>query len=291
MAGGVAAALLVLVGFLVLRPDPAPPTDSTFAIETTVPTSTPTSTPTSVAAVFGILKATAPPTVDGDVAEWASLPGSVIESDAFHCGTALWSGPDDYAANWRLVWDEENLYVLATVTDDVAVRNPVPTGNIRKGDTITVSLGTESGERDRALVADNFDTCRNRNASRPDPEPGEPGVPVESDFHLAMIPGGNDVVLWFAQGRGQGGFTEEDSIESSSITAAATELEGGSFLLEAAVPWAAIGLDGPPSELGVRLEGRDEDQELDAQRDTFISNAPGSMTPNTFTWATMRLEG
>ena len=44
-------------------------------------------------------------------------------------------------------------------------------------------------------------------------------------------------------------------------------------------------------ELGVRLEGRDEDQELDAQRDTFISNAPGSMTPNTFTWATMRLEG
>ncbi len=261
VAGGVAAALLVLVGFLVLRPDPAPPTDSTFAIETTVPTSTPTSTPTSVAAVFGILKATAPPTVDGDVAEWASLPGSVIESDAFHCGTAFWSGPDDYAANWRLVWDEENLYVLATVTDDVAVRNPVPTGNIRKGDTITVSLGTESGERDRALVADNFDTCRNRNTSRPDPEPGEPGVPVESDFHLAMIPGGNDVVLWFAQGRGQGGFTEEDSIESSSITAAATELEGGSFLLEAAVPWAAIGLDGPPSELGVRLEGRDEDQE------------------------------
>ncbi len=282
VAGGVAAVLLVLVGFFVLRPDPGPPTDSTFAIETTVPS--------SIATTSGIVLATAPLTIDGDDTDWAALPGSVIEADAFHCGTELWSGPDDYAADWRLAFDDENLYLQATVTDDVAVRNAVSTGDIRNGDTVTVSLGTGSGERDQALVADEFATCPERGASRINPGSGQPGVPLESDFHLAFIPAGSGVAVWFAQGNGQGEFSDDDSLDSSVISAAATELGEGSFLLEAAVPWVSIGLDEAPPQLGVRLEGRDEDEEFDGNRDTFISNAPGSVTNNTLTWATLQLQ-
>ena len=282
LAGGAAAALLVLVGFFALRPDPAPPTDSTFAIDTTVPT--------SVAPTSGIVLATAPLTIDGDDTDWASMPGSVIEADAFHCGTELWTGPDDYAADWRLAFDEENLYLQATVTDDVEVRNPVSTGEIRRGDTVTVSLGTGSGDRDQPLVPDEFATCPERRASRLNPGSGQPGVPLESDFHLAFIPSGSGVAAWFTQGNGQGEFSDDDSLDSSVIPAAATELEGGSFFLEAAVPWTSIGLDGAPTQLGVRLEGRDEDLEITGDRDTYISNAPGSVTNNTLTWVTMQLD-
>ena len=199
--------------------------------------------------------ATAPLTIDGDDTDWASLPGSVIEADAFHCGTELWSGPGDYAADWRLAFDDENLYLQATVTDDVAVRNPVSTGNIRSGDTITVSLGTGSGERDQALVADDFDTCPKRGASRDDPGPGEPGVPVESDFHLAFIPAATTSPCGSPKGEGKGGSRKTTPSTRVSITAAATELEGGSFLLEAAVPWTSIGLDGARQVTGSETRG------------------------------------
>ena len=288
LAGGVAAALLALVAFVALRPDPGPsPTGTTARPETTISSQTSTSSETVPPdpATAGIERTAVPPTIDGDEADWAALPGAVIAS-VMHCGTDVWSDPADYEANWRLAWDDQNLYLMATVTDDIENRNPVSTSDIRAGDTITVSLGTEPAPRDQALVEDEFATCEERRKTVDNPGAGEPGVPLESDFHLAFIPG----ATWFAQGDGQGEFNPENSIEPVAIVADAVELEGGGFQLEAAVPWSAIGLDSPPTELGVRLEGRDEDGQAEG-RDIFVSTAPGSVTNDTRTWATMRLLG
>jgi hypothetical protein len=111
-------------------------------------------------------------------------------------------------------------------------------------------------------------------------------VPTESDFHLALIPDENEVATWFVQGGGQPPFV--GAIDASAITVEAVELGGGSFRLEAAVPWAAIGMSGPPDDLALRLEGRDEDGGAEG-RDTFVSNAPGSVTKNTATWVVLPL--
>jgi CHAT domain/Carbohydrate family 9 binding domain-like len=290
LAGGIAAALLALVAFLALRPDPGPGlTDTTARPETTISSQTSTSSETVPPdpSAAGIVRASEPLTIDSDDAEWAALRGGVIAS-VFHCGDDVWSGLDDYDANWRLAWDDQKLYLLATVTDDVEARNPVSTSTIREGDTITVSLGTEPASRDQPLVEDGFGTCKERGDSFTNPGAGEPGVPLESDFHLALIPGDNEVATWFAQGDGQGAFT--GSIDASAIITETVELEDGGFQLEAAIPWAAIGLDGAPAELGVRLEGRDKDLES-ARPDTYVSTAPGSVTNDTRTWATMPLLG
>jgi hypothetical protein len=287
IAGGVAAALLGLVAFLAFRPDPEPSPTDTTPVETTVAsqTSTPSETVPSGTAAAGILRAATPPTIDGEDAEWAALPGAVITS-VLHCGTAAWSGAADYEANWRLAWDDENLYLLATVTDDIGVRTPAATSAILRGDTITISMGTGPGQRDRAIVGDGFATCPERGSSRDLPDPGEPGAPTESDFHLAFIPDENEVATWFVQGGEEPPFT--GAIDPSAITAEAVELGGGSFRLEATVPWEAIGLSGPPDELALRLEGRDEDGEA-AGHDTLVSNAPGSVTKNTTTWVVLPL--
>ena len=280
-----AAAVLAVAAFLVFGPDPGPgPTGSTAGVETTVPSPTSVPPDTADSAAPGIFRTPAPLNIDGDDGDWTSLSGEAISSDVLHCGTAAWSGPDDYEATWRLAWDDEGLYLLVVVTDDVRMRNPASTGDIRMGDTITVSLGTGPGPWDQELFEDGLATCQE--GTRENPGPGEPGVPSELDFHAALIPDGDEVAVWFAQGNGQGPF--EDAIPSP-IRTAATELGGGGFQLEAVVPWEAIGLDGPPRQLAVRLEGRDEDDDADG-RDTFVSNAPGSVTNNTLTWVTLPLQ-
>ena len=287
LAGGIAASLLALVAFLVLRPDNGPPpTDTTTPIETTVALQTSTSSETVPAgtAAAGIVRASEPPTIDGDDAEWAALSGAVITS-LFHCGTSVWSTPADYEALWRLAWDDRNLYLLAIITDDIGVRTPAATAEILRGDTITISMGTGPGQRGQALVGDGFATCPDRANSRDLPDPGEPGFPLESDFHLAFIPDGEEVAIWFIQGGEELPFT--GAIDPSAITAEAVELGGGSFRLEAAVPWTAIGISGRPDELALRLEGRDEDGEAQGH-DTLVSNAPGSVTKNTATWLSSR---
>jgi hypothetical protein len=78
------------------------------------------------------------PTVDGDLAEWAS--GAPVHlADASHVvGVPHWT-PHNLSARAWMMWDDENLYVAAAVTDD-HFHQPYSGGNVWQGDGIQLFL-------------------------------------------------------------------------------------------------------------------------------------------------------
>lgn len=66
------------------------------------------------------LRAPAPPAIDAVLDEWADVPlFSANTQRQFLRGAALWRGPDVDSFDVQVMWDEENLYLAATVRDPV----------------------------------------------------------------------------------------------------------------------------------------------------------------------------
>jgi hypothetical protein len=68
-------------------------------------------------------RAAAPPTIDGDLADWKDVPSiSLGQEDQWH--GRPWSGPEDLSAVIYARWDEQNLYLAFAVTQ--AIFTPPP---------------------------------------------------------------------------------------------------------------------------------------------------------------------
>lgn len=61
-----------------------------------------------------------PPTIDGDLVEWADVPAfSANTSRQFLRGVGTWRGPDVDSFDIQFMWDDEKLYLAARVRDPV----------------------------------------------------------------------------------------------------------------------------------------------------------------------------
>ncbi len=66
------------------------------------------------------LRAPSPLTIDGALDEWADVPVfSANTARQFLRGAALWRGPDVDSFDLQIMWDDDNLYLAATVRDPV----------------------------------------------------------------------------------------------------------------------------------------------------------------------------
>lgn len=64
-------------------------------------------------------QALAPLTIDGDLSEWNTSTPLVLEDESQLIRDGdYWNGPDDLSARVYLMWDEDNLYIGAEVTED-----------------------------------------------------------------------------------------------------------------------------------------------------------------------------
>ncbi|MBI5961318.1 MAG: hypothetical protein HY866_21445 [Chloroflexi bacterium] len=65
-------------------------------------------------------RAPSPPTIDGALDEWADVPVfSANTARQFLRGAALWRGPEVDSFDLQFMWDDENLYLAATVRDPI----------------------------------------------------------------------------------------------------------------------------------------------------------------------------
>ncbi len=227
----------------------------------------PTSTlPATVAANLGAVQAerlAAAPTIDGSLSEWGSV--AAVRSDNRVYSVAGWDGSEDLTAVWQLAWDNGNLYVAVTVTDDTHVQTA--SGNqIFRGDSVDMQ----------------FDTARNADF-------GDGLSP--DDFQITLSPGnfaGSGPSAFRYQGTASGAIL--DAPGGNNVTVAAQQT-GSGYTLEAAIPWLDLNLE--PSEgltIGLALNANDNDTPGTAVQEVMMSNMPNRTLTNPTTWGTLTLK-
>ncbi len=81
--------------------------------------------------------------VDGRLSDWdKSKPLSMKNSSYLKEGLD-WAGPEDLSGVAYLMWDEENLYLAAEITDKIPLVNKQQRQNVWNGDAIEVVLGLD----------------------------------------------------------------------------------------------------------------------------------------------------
>lgn len=205
----------------------------------------------------------APPTIDGNLAEWAGVP--TTRSDTVVFAASTWDGTEDLEASWQLAWDEAYLYVAVTIADDIHAQNQ--TGNtLFRGDSLDLQFDTDrSGDFGPRLSPD--------------------------DFQLTLSPG-DFAGLPPAAFRFQG--TADDSMLDApgghSVQVAAQPQPSG-YTLEAAIPWRDLNLaPSPGMEIGLALNASDNDQPGVAAQELMKSNAPNRTFSDPTTWGTLLLQ-
>jgi hypothetical protein len=204
---------------------------------------------------------TSPPTIDGNLVEWA---GAATYESAFRVfNDASWDGTDDLTALWRLGWDSNNLYMAVEVTDDRHVQTQ--TGNqIFRGDSLDMQFDINLASSPDGLSPDNFQLIFS---------PGDfAGLPP-SAFRFQGTAGGQIL----------------DAPGGHHVTLAAQPTALG-YNLEAAVPWSDLNVT--PSAgltLGLALNANDNDTPGTAVQEVMMSHVPGRTLTDPSTWGTLTL--
>jgi hypothetical protein len=94
---------------------------------------------------YKALKVKEPPKIDGDLGDkaWQWAEGVYVDEWESNGGTS--KGPEDISLTFYVLWDDDNLYFAAEVTDDEQLHENSG-GNIWNGDAIQISI-EPSGER------------------------------------------------------------------------------------------------------------------------------------------------
>jgi hypothetical protein len=201
-----------------------------------------------------------PPTIDGFLDEWTSFP-------AYHSAHRVyahssWNGRETLQAFWYLAWDDDHLYVAATVVDDVHVQTQP--GNLAyRGDSLELQIDTN--------VAAGLDYLT-------------PAV-----YQILLSPGDFEALPPSAfRFRGNDQRQIRDAPGHAIRVAARKTLNG--YTLEAAIPWRDLGVTPYAGlVLGLALNANDNDTPGAAVQEVMVSNVPGRMLTNPATWGTITL--
>ena len=203
-----------------------------------------------------------PPTIDGDLAEWA---GATTESAFRVYSHSSWDGTDDVTAVWRLAWDADNLYVGVSVTDDAHVQTQ--SGNqIFRGDSVDMQIDTDrNGDFGNGLSRD--------------------------DFQIILSPGdfaGRPPSAFRFQGTDNGRML--DAPGGHHIRLAAQKTTTG-YNIEAAVPWSDLALTPAPGQvIGLALNVNDNDRAGTAVQEVMKSHVSTRQFANPASWGTLTLK-
>ncbi|MBM3861191.1 MAG: hypothetical protein FJ395_16305 [Verrucomicrobia bacterium] len=172
-----------------------------------------------------------PPAVDGQLDEWADVPGAMLLNRAEQAtwGGARWKSTSDLSAKVWLAWRQDMLYLAADVTDDT-LRQTLRGAGIWKGDCLQLFLDVT-----------------------PDDEPKRPHF-GKGQFQIVFSPGNFQRT---------GDSLADCPPEAYCVKPAGLELKGAviaaqktdrGYTLEAAIPWALLGVARPAVGLPVKFE-------------------------------------
>jgi hypothetical protein len=211
---------------------------------------------------LSIARCTHAVSVNGDLGEWAGQDGvTPISLNTVTFGADEWLGADDLSGQARLCWTDSNLYLAVEVVDDVHVQNQRGATSWQ-GDEVELVV-------DADLRGDYYDEVWN-----------------DDDYQLGLSPGDFGDL-------GPAAVQYHPSVnEDVGVQVAARQpLEaGGGYRLEAAIPWAVLGIS-PKGEAvyGLCVALSDNDHVGEAQQDSMVSHCPELQIADPTTWASARL--
>jgi len=204
-----------------------------------------------------------PPAIDGDAAEWGGLPTYSSPHIVF-TGNG-WDGTDDLAAAWQVAWDDDNLYLIANVADDIHAQSQ--TGNQTfRGDSVELQIDADrAGDFGPTISPDDFQITLS---------PGNLGDLPPSAFRFQGVADGSML----------------DATTPHNIIVAARG-NGGGYVLEAAIPWRDLNITPSPGlVIGLAVNVNDNDRPGSAVQEMMKSNMAGRRFGDPTTWGTLTLQ-
>jgi len=203
--------------------------------------------------------------IDGDLSDWANITSTAV---AFvNYGAANLTGPDDFSGSFKTTWDAKNLYIQASIKDDIKVK----TGTFYLSDNIELGIDVDNSKMPARDGINDVNIRINRDTIF---------------FNTAV---GNNVVgdyPWTA--------TSKDGMRGMVIKQ--TEVADG-WQLELSIPWDSLQMKmatpaviGENSKIGLRVYFCDQDSLKDRGTDRtklLWINASGAPS----TWGTLTLTG
>lgn len=176
-----------------------------------------------------------------------------------------WDGTDDLVASWEIGWDETQLYLLATISDDRHVQTQTDSLAYR-GDSMELQL---DGGR-----ATNFSSSLN-----PD------------DFQISLSPGDFAAIppsAWLFQATSDGEMLDAPGLNNIQVAAQPT---GEGYVLEATIPWRDLNLTPAPGlNIGLAVNFNDNDSPGTAVQEMMKSSSPNRRFSDPTTWGSLQLE-
>lgn len=77
--------------------------------------------------------------------EWLKANPAKLDLDTCYSEGSI-SGADDLSAEVRMLWDSDNLYLLADITDNIAANNKFAKGEIWRGDCVELFVSLDPGK-------------------------------------------------------------------------------------------------------------------------------------------------
>lgn len=190
-----------------------------------------------------IPQAATAPVIDGSLDQsWPQGPELVLDGTALTAGVAL----DGMGGNFRLAWDDTNLYLHGTVKDPTPMRNRYHGADIWDGDAVELFIGPKNVDQGGSIRVSDSQLII---SAAPQDDKGT------AEYH------------WF-----------NNRTDQPAVHAVVTPADGG-YQVEAAIPISALGLDAgginPPRDLRFDL-GFDDGNGNSRQRQFMWNGVEGN---------------
>jgi len=194
-----------------------------------------------------------PPVIDGDLSDWET---DSYSADAVVFGQSYHSGASDLSATFQMGWDEDHLFIGATVVDNLHVQE-ASGDQLFRGDSVELLLDTD-------VMDDYYDNEADND-----------------DYQLGISPG-----------RTLSAASPENYLWAPELLAGSqNEVEVGvvetsdGYVIEIAIPWDVFSVTPMTDQhFSFAFAVSDNDKPETVQQQTMISNAPRRHYNDPTTW-------
>ena len=214
--------------------------------------------------------------IDGSQAEWSEPWQYVIDFVVF--GGGNWTGENDCSGDIKAVWDEDYLYMVVKVTDDLYVQEGTKE-KIYQGDSIEIVF-------DRYVSGDYYLPAMTADDYQIGISAGQYGIEVctvvNGKLAAVCVPGPPEAYMW-APVTSAGTKTE--------IKIGAKETVSG-YQVEFKIPWSLIGVSNPKSgdHFGFAVSISDNDVAEKLLQQSMVSNVSTRFYNDPTTWGDLILQ-